>query len=105
MKAGLMAQTAWGPLLPVILAITAVVIGLAAAISFAASEAKNKSPEEQLKKAQAAAEQLAEAEQDARQKADDLRSAIEKYDSAVDTLNQCTKGTKEWEEALVEVNS
>lgn len=105
MKAGLMAQTAWGPLLPVILAITAVVVGLAAAISFAASEAKNKSPEEQLKKAQAAAEQLAEAEQDARQKADDLRSAIEKYDSAVDTLNQCTKGTKEWEEALVEVNS
>lgn len=105
MKAGLMAQTAWGPLLPVILAITAVVVGLAAAIGFAASEAKNKSPEEQLKKAQAAAEQLAEAEQDARQKADDLRSAIEKYDSAVDTLNQCTKGTKEWEEALVEVNS
>lgn len=105
MKAGLMAQTALGPLFPVILAITAVVIGLAAAISFAASEAKNKSPEEQLKKAQAAAEQLAEAEQDARQKADDLRSAIEKYDSAVDTLNQCTKGTKEWEEALVEVNS
>lgn len=105
MKAGLMAQTAWGPLLPVVLAITAAVAALAIAFGFAYSEAKNNSPEEQLKKAEAAAEQLAEAEEVARQKADDLRSAIENYDSAIDTLNKCTKGTKEWEEALVEVNS
>lgn len=105
LKAGLMAQTAWGPLLPVILAITAAVAALAAAFIFFSSEAANTSPEGQLKKAEAAAENLAEAEQKAKQEADNLRSAIESYDSAIDTLNQCTKGTKEWDEALAAVHT
>lgn len=104
LKAGLMAQTAWGPLLPVILAITAAVAALIATFAFFASEASNTSAEGQLKKAEAAAEALAEAESEAKDKADNLRSAIESYDSAIDTLNSCTKGTKEWEEALIEVN-
>lgn len=105
LKAGLMAQTALGPVWLVIVGITAAVVALTAAFMYLYSEAKNKSLEEQLNRARAAAEALAEAEEQAKQEAEKLRSTMEKYDSAVDKLNQCTIGTQEWRDALQEVNT
>jgi hypothetical protein len=33
-----------------------------------------------------------------------IKSAFEAYDTAVDKLNECVKGTEEWNDALAEVN-
>ena len=51
------------------------------------------------------AEQLAQVAQKAQEKAESLKTAISSYDSAVDRLKECTKGTKEWDEALQSVKT
>lgn len=67
-------------------------------------EANKKSPEGQLKKAKKAVEELTTAEQEAKEAADNLRTAIESYDSAVEKLQSCKRGTEEWRDALLEAN-
>ena len=57
------------------------------------------------KKLAEAQEELNEASQEARAEADKLNSAISGYDDAVEKLNECTKGTEEWRDALKEVNA
>ena len=44
------------------------------------------------------------AEQEAKEAADNLRSAIEAYDSAIEKLEDCKRGTEEWRDALLEAN-
>ena len=56
-------------------------------------------------KAAKAAEDTAKAANEAKTAADNLRSSINAYDSAVEKLNECTKGTEEWRDALKEVNA
>ena len=41
----------------------------------------------------------------AREAAEDLKSAFDNYDTVVENLEKCTKGTQEWNEALNAVNS
>lgn len=87
--------------------LTLIVAGVAAA--FAAviaiiAEMKRASPEGQFKKAKQAVEDLTNAEQEAKEAADNLRSSIENYDSAVEKLQECKRGTDEWRDALLEAN-
>lgn len=89
---------------PVVLAIEvaiAAIIGLLYALN---KELKNASPEGQLKKTKKAVEELTTAEQEAKEAADNLRSAIEAYDSAIEKLEDCKRGTEEWRDALLEAN-
>lgn len=89
---------------PILLAIEvaiAAIIGLLYALN---KELKNASPEGQLKKAKKAVEELTTAEQEAKEAADNLRTAIESYDSAVEKLEACKRGTEEWRNALLEAN-
>ena len=89
---------------PILLAIEvaiAAIIGLLYALN---KELKNASPEGQLKKAKKAVEELTTAEQEAKEAADNLRTTIESYDSAVEKLEACKRGTEEWRNALLEAN-
>ena len=89
---------------PILLAIEvaiAAIIGLLYALN---KELKNASPEGQLKKTKKAVEELTTAEQEAKEAADNLRSAIEAYDSAIEKLEDCKRGTEEWRDALLEAN-
>lgn len=67
-------------------------------------EGENRSPENQLKKAKEAADELAKAEESAKKAAEDLKSTFDTYNDAREQLDSCTRGTKEWEEALKKVN-
>ena len=91
------------PVGAVIAAFTALiaVIGL---LVIAFSNAKDSSPEAALQSSTEKANQLRESADKLEQKAKTLREEFEKYDSVVDKLQSCTKGTQEWREALKEVN-
>lgn len=102
--AGVLAQTGWGPFLPLIIAITAAIAALVAIGAFLIGEFSNSTPQAQLDKTKEAAEGLATAAEEAKTAADDLRNSIEGYDSAVKTLNDCVVGTEEWEQALKAAN-
>lgn len=56
------------------------------------------------KSAAEAAQNLSDKAKEAQSSVDDLLSTFDSYDSAVDKLNECTKGTDEWNEALTNVN-
>lgn len=86
---------------------TLIVMGIAAVLGIVIAlidEANRKSPEGQFKKAKQAVEDLTTAEQEAKEAADNLRSSIEGYDSAVEKLQECKRGTEEWRDALLEAN-
>ena len=57
--------------------------------------------EEAARNAEQTAETLAEAATNANSKLESIKSLLEGYDSAVEKLNQCTKGTEDWNTALV----
>lgn len=96
------------PLLVIVLAIMAamaalilIVVGLSAAFA----EFKNNSPEGKLAKSTAAAKELSEKLDTAKQSAEDLKNAFNNYDSVVEQLENCTRGTDEWKQALEDVNN
>lgn len=87
--------------------LTAIIAAVAAVIALlvaAWKEMKNQSPEHQLELAKEAAAGLEEEAKAAQETADNLRAAFDKYDSAIDKLQSCTRGTEEWKNALEEVN-
>lgn len=63
------------------------------------------SPEGKLKAAEEKAEDLADSLEDAKTKAQDLQSAFDTYNSIYEKLQNCTKGTQEWSDALAEANT
>ena len=83
----------------------AAVAGAIYLIVDAVKDMKAASPEGQLKKAKEAAQELSQAADDAAQSLQDIKSAFDGYDTAVEKLNECTKGTEEWNDALKEVNN
>lgn len=96
------------PLLVIVLAIMAamaalilIVVGLSAAFA----EFKNNSPEGKLAKSTAAAKELSEKLDKAKQSAENLKNAFNNYDSVVEQLENCTRGTDEWKQALEDVNN
>lgn len=52
-----------------------------------------------------ASEKLNEASQEAKTTLDSIKKSFEKYDTLTDKLQECTKGTQEWKDALNEVNN
>lgn len=95
--------TLWASL-GLIAVVIAAVVGAVALLVAAWKEMKNQSPEHQLELAREAAAGLEEEAKAAQEAADNLRAAFDKYDSAVDKLQNCTRGTEEWKNALEEVN-
>ena len=89
-----------GPATLAIVAITAGIMALIAAIK----KIQANSPEAQLKKAKERLEELRTATDSAKTAVDSLKEAFDGYNSIKDKLDGCVKGTKEWEEALTEVN-
>jgi fucose permease len=81
-----------------IAAITALV-----AITYAHVKAQN-ADAEAAKQAAKAAEKLRDSANEAKQELQDIQNTIDAYDSAIKTLDECTKGTDEWRDALKEVN-
>lgn len=96
---GLMASLG-GPATLAIVAVTAGIMALIAAIK----KIQANSPEAQLKKAKERLEELRTATDSAKTAVDSLKEAFDGYNSVKDKLDGCVKGTKEWEEALTEVN-
>lgn len=80
-------------------AISAIVIGTLYAVSKAAN-----AEAESLQRATEAAENLKEKSQQTKTELNNIISAFDQYQTAIDTLNECTKGTDEWKEALSNVN-
>ena len=76
---------------------------LAAAIYFAV-DAYNEEANA-AKRAAEAVDELSESQQELEEKSSKLKSTWDSYDIAVEKLNQCVKGTKEWEAALKDVNN
>ena len=59
---------------------------------------------EAAERAQKNAENLAKVAQEAKQKVNELKDSFNNYDSAVDKLEECIRGTQEWRDALQQVN-
>ena len=89
------------PLLIVLAALTPIIIALVKGFK----ELKEQSPEGKLEKASETAKQLASALSEAEAKASELKSTLEGYESARKALDECVKGTDEWNEALATANA
>ena len=88
----------------VLLGTVAIAVGVIAALAFIIKEVYNSSAEGKLKKAQQALDNLTDAATEAKTAADGLKNSIESYDSAIDKLEDCKRGTEEWKQALIEAN-
>lgn len=84
----------------VIIPLTAII----ALLAYAYTENKNNSLEARISRATEAVEALKSATADAQQEAENLKSTIESYTSAQQILQDCTKGTEEWKNALSDAN-
>lgn len=102
-----LAASEWGAAAPALILVGALLLlaGAVVGIVAAVKAAKAASPEAQLKKAEENAAALAESLEDAKSKADELQTAFDSYQTIVDKLKSCTKGTQEWRDALAEANS
>ena len=100
--AGAGVTAAMGPVGWIILGIVAAVTALTLAFS-ALSDIYN-ADAIAAKKAAENAEALASASEKAKQQLEGIKNGFDAYDTAVEKLNSCVKGTEEWNEALSEVN-
>ena len=66
---------------------------------------KETEAEKKARKAAEAAESMKSAAEEAKKVFEDLNNAFNTYDTAVEKLNDCRKGTEEWNQALKEVNN
>lgn len=101
-------EAAMTPLLIITLAVIAAMAALAIAIVavvaiFKAVQAA--SPEGKLKALKEEATECSKAFDEAKTAAEELKSAFDNYDSLVEKLNECTQGTQEWKDALIDVNN
>ena len=100
---GYSVQSAWWPLLVIGLALAAIV-GTVMLIVSAIKEAEARKLENRMKAAAEATETARQAAEEAKQAYDDLKTSIDKYSDLEKTLDNLTKGTKEWYAALYDVN-
>lgn len=68
-------------------------------------QAKENSPAEKLKEAQQASSDLKNSLEETNAKANELKETLNSYDSAIDKLSKCKKGTDEWKAALEDANT
>ena len=83
-------------------AVIGVVVGAIFLLKKAFEAAEAASPEGKLKAAQEASESFSNALNDLKEQANSTLQTFEEYDSILDKIDSCTKGTKEWYEALSE---
>ena len=102
-KAVLTFETTLGPIWFIIVAVTAAVVALSAGI-YALVKAENADADAEKRVAKTM-EELGTAADDAKQAVTDLQNALDSYDTVIETLNECTKGTQEWYDALEDVNN
>jgi len=84
------------PILPIVAA-----VGVLVGVIYSIVKEYN-SANEAARQAEQTAEDLADASQEASNKLSSIKSAVEGYDSVVDKLNACTRGTEEWNTTLAE---
>ena len=104
--AGTLGATIWAalaPILPIVLGVTAA-IGLLVGGIYLAVKASQREQEEINKMREASAALKEESEQ-VKSTIDSINSDFDKYKEVLGTLESCTKGTKEWNEALKNVNN
>lgn len=99
--AGFTAQIAWWWVFAIIAAVAALTIGVIAL----AKAAKEQSLAGQMEKAQQATEAATQAAESAKTAYDDLLNAQSEYSSLQETLENLTKGTDKWKQALIEANA
>ena len=83
-----------------IVALTAIIWGVVAAYN-----AFTVSAEEAAERTAAASKRLEEAAKAAKEEAEGIKNAFDEYDTVIDTLNDCVKGTDEWYAALGNVKN
>lgn len=102
------AASGWAALGPGLLfigiaaAIIAGIMGIAKVIQFLTNIYNADAIE--AKKAEEAAKNLADASKEAADRLNDIKTAVDGYDTAIEKLNSCTKGTEDWNKALAGVN-
>lgn len=86
--------------------VIALIVATIAAISFGIKQLVDKMHAEEIavKQVEEAVRNLGEAANEAASKSKDLHSTFDGYKDLVKTLNDCTKGTKAWQDALTKVN-
>lgn len=94
-----------GVVLLIIVAIIAAVVLLIAGIVALIKHAKNSTPEAKMKKFQEAAERAAEAAQEARDALDGFLGKRKEYEDMIDGMEDITKGTQAWEQAIIDANN
>ena len=99
--AGISAQAAWWWVFLIITAVAALVAGIVALNK----AAKEKSLAGQMEKAQKATEAAKEVAESAKTAYDDLLSAKSEYSELQTALENLTKGTNEWKQALIDANA
>lgn len=100
-KAGHSAQAAWWWVFLIIAAVAALTAGVIALVK----AAKENSLAGQMEKAQKATEAAKAAAESAKTAYDDLLSARSEYSELQATIDELTKGTNEWKQALIEANA
>lgn len=96
---------AFMPVAPMLAAVAGVIAAISVAVVLAYDNWKKNDPGEQLKQTKEAAEGLKKQVDEAKSAVDELASSFDNYKNARKQLEECTKGTQEWEEALRGVNS
>ena len=101
------ATALWSLLWPIGLVIAAIaaLVGIIALIGNEINNNKIASLEGQLESAKNASEEFGRMLNEAQQEAQSLQDAFNQYDSVMDTLKGCEKGTEEWKKALQAVNT
>lgn len=90
----------FGILLGAVAAITLAIVAIKAAMDAAYAN----SPEGKLEAATLNAQALSKALDDAKTSAENLQNTFNTYDDAINTLDECVKGTNEWTKSLIEAN-
>lgn len=93
---GSAATLAWSAFIPIALAIAAAVGLIIIAI--------NNTPEKKIQKLQEHLEEVQEAAAEAKNQYNDLKSSIESIESAEATIEELDRGTREWRDAVLELN-
>lgn len=82
----------------------AAVVAVLAALAFAIQQDLNRKPENLFKRSAEAAQELASSAEKANQAAQELKDTFDTYKDVREQLDNCTRGTEEWEDALRKVN-
>lgn len=98
---GFIAQAGWS----LLLAISVIIIGLITFITASIKKAEANKVENRLKAAQENTEKMSEAANEAKQSYENLLETINKYDTAVKSLEKITVGTEAFNDALKSANN